>query len=73
MGVLLSALTPGGSAHRPPWAPTAGFRTHQQFPYEMMAQSRERLFTPDVWKALGDHTAYDEIELPLERFRRCTR
>jgi len=36
----------------------------------MMAQSRERLFTPDVWKALGDHTAYDEIELPLERFRR---
>jgi asparagine synthase (glutamine-hydrolysing) len=68
--VLLSWLAGGGSAHRPAWAPTAGVRTGQQFPYEMMAQARERLFTQDLWRMLDGHSAYDEIDIPAERFRR---
>jgi asparagine synthase (glutamine-hydrolysing) len=66
---LLSALAGGGSAHRPPWGATAGVRTNQQFPYEMMAQSRERLYAPALWETLGRHSAYDELSLP-DRFGR---
>lgn len=67
---LLSGLAGGGGAHRPPWAPTGGVRTGQQFPYEMMAQSRERLFSEGMWKALDDYSAYDALELPAERMQR---
>ena len=67
---LLSGLAGGGSAHRPVWAPTGGVRTGQQFPYEMMAQSRETLYADSTWNALGGHSAYDELELPAERMQR---
>jgi asparagine synthase (glutamine-hydrolysing) len=67
---LLGGLAGGGNAHRPPWGATAGFRTSQQFPYEMMAQSREHLFSEGMWDNLQGHSGYDELELPIERFRR---
>src|SRR5262249_22021958 len=66
--LALSWLAGGGAAHRPPYAATAGMRTTQQFPYEMMAQSRERLYARDFWKALDGHSAYDLVHLPRERF-----
>jgi asparagine synthase (glutamine-hydrolysing) len=68
--LLLSALTGGGRAHRPPFAATAGLRTSHQFPYEIMAQSRERLFSRDLWKTLAGYSAYDDLALPPERMRR---
>jgi asparagine synthase (glutamine-hydrolysing) len=68
--LLLSGLAGGGGAHRPPWAATAGARTNQQFPYEMMAQSRERLYARDLWEALAGHSAYDDLNLPADRFAR---
>lgn len=67
---LLSGLAGGGSAHRPPWAPTAGFRTSQQFPYEMMAQSRERLYSRDMWPMLAGQSAYDLLDLRADRIAR---
>jgi asparagine synthase (glutamine-hydrolysing) len=68
--ILLSWFAGGGAAHRPPWAPTGGMRTGQQFPYEMMAQGRELVFSQDMWNMLDGHTGYDELEIPTERFRR---
>ncbi|MGE3804764.1 MAG: asparagine synthase (glutamine-hydrolyzing) [Gemmataceae bacterium] len=67
---LLSVLARGGSKHRPPFAPTAGVRTGQQFPYEMMAQSRETLFAPEMWRQLDDHCPYEDLDLPRERMVR---
>jgi asparagine synthase (glutamine-hydrolysing) len=66
---LLGGLAGGGSAHRPPWAASGGVRTGQQFPYEMMAQSREYLFSQDMWGMVGNRSAYDDIDIP-ERFQR---
>jgi asparagine synthase (glutamine-hydrolysing) len=61
---LLSALVGGGSRHRPPYAATSGIRTTQQFPYDMMAQARERVYAAQLWKALDDHSAYDDLYVP---------
>jgi asparagine synthase (glutamine-hydrolysing) len=66
---LLGGLAGGGSAHRPAWAASGGVRTGQQFPYEMMAQSREHLFSQDMWGMVGSRSAYDDIDIP-ERFNR---
>jgi asparagine synthase (glutamine-hydrolysing) len=68
--LLLSGLVGGGGQHRPAWAATAGVRTSQQFPYDMMAQSRERLYAPDMWRLLDGHSAYDDLHLPAERMTR---
>lgn len=67
---LLSGLAGGGGNHRPGWAPTGGMRTYQQFPYEMMGQSREWLYTSDMWASLKNASAYDMLDLPMERVRR---
>lgn len=67
---LLGFLAGGGSAHRPPWAASGGVRTSQQFPYEMMAQSREHLYSADMWSMLGNRSAYDDMGIPTERFQR---
>jgi asparagine synthase (glutamine-hydrolysing) len=67
---LLSGLVGGGSRHRPPWAATAGIRTSQQFPYDMMAQSRETLYAPQMWQALDGHSAYDDLYVPVDRMVR---
>jgi asparagine synthase (glutamine-hydrolysing) len=66
---LLSGLV-GGSAHRLPWGTTAGVRTYQQPPYEMMAQSREHLYSQSMWTSVDGHSAYDLLNLPTDRFRR---
>lgn len=68
--LALSGLAGGGAAHRPPFAGTAGVRTTQQFPYEMMAQSREWLYAREYWKALDGYSAYDDLRLPRDRFLR---
>ncbi len=68
--LLLSGLAGGGARHRPPFAATAGVRTTQQFPYEMMAQARESLYAPEMWKSLDGYSSYDELNLPAARLRR---
>jgi asparagine synthase (glutamine-hydrolysing) len=65
----LSWLIGGGKAHRPPFFGTGGVRTAQQIAWEFMAQSREYLYTPQLWQQLDGYSAYDEIAAP-ERIRR---
>ncbi len=33
----------------------------------MMAQSRERLYTADLWQTLDGYSAYDDLNLPADR------
>jgi asparagine synthase (glutamine-hydrolysing) len=66
----LSWLIGGGSAHRPPFYGTGGVRTAQQFAWEMMAQSRERLYTPELWRRLDGYSAYDDVPVPADRIKR---
>lgn len=68
--LLLSGLVGGGQAHRPAWRPTAGVRTGQQFPYDMMAQTREWFYSDSMWQALDNHSSYDELNLPIDRMQR---
>ena len=66
----MSLLIGGGRRHRPAFAGTGGIRTAQQFSWEMMAQSRETLYSAEMWQRLGRHAVYDEIVVPADRMRR---
>ena len=67
--VALSGLIGGGNAHRPPFFGTGGVRTAQQIAWEFMAQSREYLYTPQLWQRLDGYSAYDEVAVS-ERIQR---
>lgn len=59
---LVLAMVGGGDAHRPPRAPIGdGLRTAQADVYDMLAQSRERLFSDAMWDRLDGHNAYDDL------------
>jgi asparagine synthase (glutamine-hydrolysing) len=68
--IALFGLVGGGRKHEVPFYGTGGFRTAQQFAWELMAQSRERLYSDDLWSRLGDYSAYEDVPVPLERMRR---
>lgn len=61
--VALSWLIGGGTAHRPPFFGTGGVRTAQQAAWEFMAQSREYLYTPQMWQRLDGYCAYDDVAI----------
>jgi asparagine synthase (glutamine-hydrolysing) len=67
--LALSWLIGGGKTHRPPFFGTGGIRSAQQIAWEFMGQSREYLYTPQLWQRLGGYSAYDEIAAP-ERIQR---
>ena len=65
----LGTLIGGGKAHRPSMAWTDGVRPAQQLSWEFMAQSRERLFSADLWKRLDGYQAPADLYVPTDRFR----
>ncbi len=67
---ILLATIGGGSAHRPAWAAMNGVRTVQQELGELLGQTRERLYSADLWAQLGDHSPYDELGLTNPRIAR---
>lgn len=60
----------GGSAHRPPLLGIKGDRPAQQHVYELIAQARQTLYSAAMWDRLGQHDAYDDLDLPNDRFTR---
>jgi asparagine synthase (glutamine-hydrolysing) len=67
--IALSWLIGGGKKHRPPFFGTGGVRTAQQIAWEFMAQSREILYTPEMWNRLNGYSAYDDVFIS-ERIKR---
>ena len=67
---FLLALIGGGKAHRPDWAGLRGVRTAQQDTYELIGQTRETLYTPEMWKRLDGHSPFDDLDLTNDRFSR---
>jgi asparagine synthase (glutamine-hydrolysing) len=67
---LILAWVGGGKRHRPPWAAMAGVRTVQQALAEILAQSRETLYSPAMWARIGDHSAYADVNLSNARISR---
>jgi asparagine synthase (glutamine-hydrolysing) len=68
--LAMLGLIGGGGKHLPPFRGTGGVRTAQQFAWEIMAQSRERLYSPGLWERLDGYCAYDDVSVPAERMRR---
>ena len=59
---LLGAVG-GGSRHRPPLLAIGGVRTAQQDMYELLAQSRNTLFSEGLWDRLGEHSPYEDLDI----------
>jgi asparagine synthase (glutamine-hydrolysing) len=68
--VMLSGLVGGGSTHRQSFYAARGIRLAQQISWEIIAQSRESLYSTEMWRRLGSYSAYDELPLSYERMCR---
>lgn len=66
--LLLSRL--GGGKNRPPYGGIDGVRVAQQFSYEIMAQSREWLYSPDMWHQLQGYSPYEDLGFNAARMKR---
>jgi asparagine synthase (glutamine-hydrolysing) len=66
----LSGLIGGGAAHRPDFRAAAGVRLAQQASWDILAQTRERLYSAEMWRRVDDYNAYDELALPTKKMRR---
>ena len=60
----------GGSDRRPPALGIKGDRPAQQHVWELIAQARGTLYSAEMWDRLGQHDAYDDLDLPNDRFLR---
>ncbi len=67
---VLSGLIGGGRRHRHGFYAVNRIRLAQQFSWELLAQSRERLYTAAMWRRLSSYSAYDDLSLPSERMER---
>jgi asparagine synthase (glutamine-hydrolysing) len=68
--IMLSGFIGGGSGHRHSFNIARGVRLAQQISWEIIAQSREWLYTSDMWQHLGNYSTYSELNFPWERMRR---
>jgi asparagine synthase (glutamine-hydrolysing) len=67
---LVLGLMGGDRAHLPNRFPLQGVRTAQQDLQDLLAQARSFLYSGDMWKALEGHSAYDDMGITHDRFRR---
>ena len=60
----------GNPAHVPTRLGIHGVRTAQQDVYDLMAQGRSFVYSDDLWRLIGGQVAYDDLDLPNDRFTR---
>jgi len=66
---ILAAV--GGSSDRiAPMLAVGGVRPAQQDMYELIGQSRSILYSEAMWSRLGDHSAYNDLDITNERITR---
>jgi asparagine synthase (glutamine-hydrolysing) len=68
--LVTTGLIGGSTAHRPAFRGLNGLRVMQQLSWEIAAQSREYLYSNEMWRQLTNWSAYDEVKLPAERIKR---
>ncbi len=68
--LFFGPIVGGNTSRLPPFAAIDGMRTAQQLTYEMMASSRDRLYSHDMWRAIDGYRPYDELGLDTARMRR---
>ncbi len=67
---LMLGIVGGDVDRRPSRTPMRGFRTAQQDLYDILGQTRSLVYAPAMWDRLGDHNAYDDLDLTNDRFAR---
>jgi asparagine synthase (glutamine-hydrolysing) len=67
---LVLASMRGNPAHVPPRLGIRGVRTAQQDVYDLMAQGRSFVYSPELWRRLDGHCAYDDLGITNDRFTR---
>jgi asparagine synthase (glutamine-hydrolysing) len=68
---LVLALIRGGKPdRRPPILGMAGVRPAQQDLYELIGEARSILYSGEMWRHLGDHNPYDDLDLTNDRIAR---
>jgi asparagine synthase (glutamine-hydrolysing) len=67
---LALASIGGGSKHRPDLMAIRGARTAQQDVYDFMGQARSLVYSDSMWDQLAGHSAYDDLDITNDRFRR---
>lgn len=60
----------GDPAHVPPRLGIRGTRPAQQDIYDLMAQARTFVYSDDMWRRLGGHSAFDDLGIANDRFTR---
>jgi asparagine synthase (glutamine-hydrolysing) len=60
----------GWSARQPELLGIKGRRTAQQDIYDFMGQARSVVYDQDMWRLLEGYSAYDDLDLPNDRFSR---
>ena len=66
----LALASIGGMTHRPNLLGINGTRTAQQDVYDFMGQARSRLYSAAMWNRLAGYSAYDDLDITNDRFRR---
>jgi asparagine synthase (glutamine-hydrolysing) len=66
---ILAAIG-GGHDHPTPLLAIGGVRPAQQDMYELISQSRASLFSREMWDRIGDHSPYDDLDIPADRMKR---
>ncbi len=67
---LVLASMRGNPAHVPTRLGIHGVRTAQQDVYDLMAQGRSFVYSADLWRRLGGHSAFDDLNITNDRFTR---
>jgi asparagine synthase (glutamine-hydrolysing) len=67
---LVLGLMGGDRAHLPNRFPLQGVRTAQQDLQDLLAQARSFLYSGDMWSALAGHSAYDDMGITHDRFKK---
>ena len=60
---IMLGLIGGGRSHRAELRPMRGMRPAQQELYDMIGQARPLLYADGMWDRLGDHSAYDDLDI----------
>jgi asparagine synthase (glutamine-hydrolysing) len=60
----------GGRRLLPPELGIGGVRPAQQDLYEIISQAKPGLYSREMWQRLGDHSAFDDLDITSDRIRK---